>query len=939
MVLCLNATIAIAGVTGKIAGVVQDEQTGEPLAGVNVFIESLSIGAATGADGHYVILNVPAGHYAVRASIIGYTSMIVEDVAASIDRTTTINIYLTTEVLEAGSTVTVTADRPLLRKDEFASRHLVTAEDIDIQPIDSFMDLARNQAGVVGSHFRGGRSGEVLVLIDGIAIRDNAGEYSGDVGGFTALIPEYGIQEMEVSLGGFGAEYGNVQSGILNLAMKEGGNHYTGMVRYTSTNFGESLNNTSMGRRGEWYDTYNQHVLENTLQFNIAGPEPITSYFLPIVGVELPRPMKVSFTAEINNKPQGYFINQQSEDVSLQGKLSYKVTPKINLALGGLYSSQDWDQFHFAASKYGPGPDYPVDQYAEVRSGTKFQYNYVDDHLSQPQGVITYDSGVYNNEQYDSVATYYIAGMQEYLWNYHKNSRIMYSIFTHSLSPTTYYEIRLNSFTTNYHYATQDVDDRDSDGDTKEDLEWDINIEGAPNPIYREREANYWWVRGDDPGYRDQSSWNGTVKADLVSQVNQNHMFKGGIEFINSRTKVENISWTLNLGAVRKDIWDRESYDLGIYLQDKIEYEEIIALVGLRYDLFDPTGLGGEDVLYPADYNFPYSEVDENNIPVLTNPDKAVKRSQISPRIGISHPITDRTVIHFTYGHYFQRPDAYYLYRNLSFQSLTKVGNYIGNPSLKPEKTVGFEVGAEHLLADDIKVSVTGYNKDITDLMNWRKYVGRSIQNIELNVFTNADYGNIRGFELNIEKVLGRWWGGMLNYSFAVAKGRSSSPFGGSSSFTSARRLNILDFDQTHTVNTTLTFLTRDKSFFGLKIGPVQPLANWRASFLTRYGNGLPYSSYGTGLINDKRQPYTINTDLRLNKEIKIIGASCHIFVDVLNLFDRQNVDWIGSTLYYEKEDDPTIVRAENVEASEYSRNPQAYSDPRQLRMGISVKF
>jgi outer membrane receptor protein involved in Fe transport len=189
------------------------------------------------------------------------------------------------------------------------------------------------------------------------------------------------------------------------------------------------------------------------------------------------------------------------------------------------------------------------------------------------------------------------------------------------------------------------------------------------------------------------------LKGDLVSQVNSNHLIKSGAEFNYHEMAVENISWTLGVGINRKDIWKEDMIDFGMYIQDKMDFEGIIALIGLRYDYFVPNGFG-DAVFYPEDYNYPFTTVDTtNDAAIFTNPQKATNKSQISPRLAVSHPITERDIIRFSYGHYFQRPDAYYLYRNLSFQSLTKTGNNVGNPNLSPEKTVAYEVGLEHLFA------------------------------------------------------------------------------------------------------------------------------------------------------------------------------------------------------------------------------------------------
>ncbi len=920
LILLVAFSSGFAGITGKITGLVTDAETGEPLPGVNIAVEGTNLGAATGVDGEYIILNVPVGTYELRATMMGYTPVRVKNVRVSIDITTKQAFELSPKVLDIAEDITIVASRPMIQKDEVSTRHFVSSEEIELQPVHSFQEIAKNQAGVVGNHFRGGRTGEVLILVDGIPVRDPSGFYVEDLGGFTSDVPEYGIQELEVSLGGFSAEYGNVQSGILNLAMKEGARRFTGRVRATTTNFGSQNINTDL--------------LENIYEINLNGPEILTNYALPMLGVKVPGSVSFSLSGELTDKDRGYYPNQQKLDQSYQGKITYKITPNHKLILGGLYSDSEWDQFYFPASKYGPGDDYEFNEYNFVENDSRYRYRYVYDPTPYEQGVVDNTGGEWEGQPYSRMETYYVAGMQNYLWDYEKQSDMAYMIWTHTLSPKTYYEVRLQNFYTNYHYATPDVEDRDGDGDTDEDLLWNIN-EPGPHPIYRERENNYWWVRGDDPGYRDQSSWTQSVKADLISQVTNNHMLKGGIEFYKHRTKVENISWTLNLQTLRKDIWDEDSYDFGAYIQDKLEFQGIIALVGLRYDRFDPNGLQ-DAVFYPSDFNRPFSQVDENGLPVLIDPQEPTLKHQISPRIGISHPITDRDLIHYTYGHYFQRPDGYFLYRNNRYQALTKTGNNIGNPNLEPEKTVAYEVGLEHQFSDNFKATITGYYKDVSNLMDYKKFVGRTIQNIELNVFQNADYGNSKGMELTFKKRLGRFWGGSINYTYSVAKGRSSSPWGGFGSFTDAKRMNILNHDQTHTVNANLTLQTPED--FGVSLANFKPLGKWIINIQFDYGSGLPYSSYGTGKVNDQRKPWTSTTDVKFLRKIDFSGTDIHFFIDVFNLFNRKNVHWLGSSQYYEIEGDPSIVRLDNV-TGDYIRNPSVYSSGRQVRIGMGLEL
>lgn len=927
------APVIFAGVTGKIEGFITDSQTGQALVGVNVIIQGTSYGSATDDEGYYVILNVPVGEYSVKASMIGYREVTVKDVRVSIDLTTKLNFQLGTEILEASESVIVVAERPLLRRDEFTSRTTVSAEDIDLQPIDNFQDIARNQAGVVGSHFRGGRTGEVLVLIDGLPVKDPAGTYSDNMGGFTADIPEAGIQEMEITLGGFSAEYGNVQSGVLNLAMKEGGSKYSGKVRVSSTNFGPGMNDLLMGERDLWFDTKYQHKLENIYQLSLSGPVPGSGLLF-----DLPRVLNFSLSGEITDRSQAYFLNQNLFKQSIQGKVTARFGQNAKLSVGGMYSYKEWDEFYFPASLYGPADAYLINEYAKYEksgSSTIEHYVYVDDPSKDDYGT-KFDSltqFIVRGDTLigDSVSTIYVGPMQDYLWNKTQIATNQYIVWTQQLSPRTYYEARYQRFYSNYHYATPDIEDRDGDGNTSEDLVWDDTQDG-PHPIYRERIDNYWWIRGDDPGYRDQSSITNTYKLDLVSQITNNHLVKTGLEFNHYRMDVENVSWTLGYGTNRLDIWTEDMIDFGMYIQDKIDYEGIIALIGLRYDYFTPNGFGDE-VVYPADFNNPFTSVDSTGAAIFTDPQEATDKSQISPRIAVSHPITDRDIIRFSYGHYFQRPDGYYLYRNLNYQSLTKTGNYAGNPDLVPEKTVAYEIGVEHLFTNDIKFSVNGYYKDVTNLMNNYKYILEKFYGREVRIFVNADYGNMKGLEFSFIKRLGDFWGGSVNYTFSVAKGRSSSTTSGAGAFDSERRLNVLDFDQTHTVNANITLRTPDR--FGKLWG------NWLANFQYDYGSGLPYSSYGTGKVNDMRMPTTTNTDLRISKQIEVSRTTLAVYMDIFNLFNTQNVEWLGSSYYYqtgESKDDAAVVRLDGV-TGDYIRNPQVYNYERQFRFGISIQF
>ena len=149
LVFTLLATPVFSGTSGKITGKIADAENGTPLPGANVFIEGTTLGAAANLNGDFFILNVSPGIYTIKATMMGYNPVIVQNVRVLIDLTTTLNIQLEPKVLEMGKEVTIVAERPLIRKDITSSRTLVGAEEIAQMPVENFKQVLELQAGVI----------------------------------------------------------------------------------------------------------------------------------------------------------------------------------------------------------------------------------------------------------------------------------------------------------------------------------------------------------------------------------------------------------------------------------------------------------------------------------------------------------------------------------------------------------------------------------------------------------------------------------------------------------------------------------------------------------------------------------------------------------------------------------------------------------------------
>jgi hypothetical protein len=250
-----------AGTTGKISGKAVDAVTGEPLIGANIVLMGTTMGAATDADGNYFIINVPPGTYSIKASLIGYGAVTINDVKVSADQTTKIDFSLNDETVQIGDIV-VTAEKSIVQKDLTSTESKVGSDEISMLPVEDVQSVVNLQAGVVDGHFRGGRTGEVKYLIDGVSAND---AFSGT----PALEAEVNsIEEVQILTGTFNAEYGEALSGVVNQITKVAGDNYEGTISAYSGDYVSSRKSLFQN-----IDNLSPKDVYN-IQGNLSGPVP-----------------------------------------------------------------------------------------------------------------------------------------------------------------------------------------------------------------------------------------------------------------------------------------------------------------------------------------------------------------------------------------------------------------------------------------------------------------------------------------------------------------------------------------------------------------------------------------------------------------------------------------------------------------------------------------
>jgi outer membrane receptor protein involved in Fe transport len=937
------ANPAIAGITGKISGKIIEKSSGEPLPGVNVIIDGTTMGAASDTEGRYSILNVRPGDYTVSASIIGYKKYSVEEIRVTADLTTTIDFALDEEVLE-GEVVVIRAERPLVQRDQTATVRVTSSEEIENLPVRDYKEVVGISAGVVqfennatvgqgrgGSptsasnlpqlNVRGGRANQVAYIVDGSSVQDPI------TGNTTISIAPDAIDEVVVMTGGFNAEYGRIMSGAVNVTTKRGQKQYHGKV-------GALTDNVGLGSDPQDYNVYDLSLSgplipgndkvnffvsgSRTWQGNRVARAVIPSDYMDIVNgfneVELSNGNTIAgynqrFGGNVQKYSDGVLPGNWADSWSYQGKLGFDLSNNMKLDIGFLGSRDDyrsWSQSYLFNVEHTP---YYEDRNAAFNTKLTYQMN--------KNTFMTVGGNYFATERFRGDGV-------------HKKDQLAYG--------------RVN--------GNPNFDD------TVLFLSWD-DIEGATETAYQKIgwDPDVWpqmagadsidFVSGGDEGYvfddylQRKSSYVG-FNFNVTSQVHPNHEVKFGFDMQKHKMRYYRNLFPASRGhrflddpefaeldtdqygylydPIKNELVEsddptgngldgpKEPTTMAVYMQDKFEYEGIVINFGLRYDYLDSAT---EQLV---DENDPL-RVYEGGSDSALEPEEltaADAQTAFSPRLGIGFPITDRTVLHASYGWFYQQPNLFDLYVSYAYlEHKIRTGGYFypfGNPNLDWEKTVAYEVGLRHQLNDISVFEATAYYKSIEDLVQVRSIAS---QPESFSSYRNSDYGTVKGFDFSFQTLRNSNLAMNLAYTLSWATGTGS---------TSNSTRNIawtgeepprtsapLDYDQRHKFTFNADYRYSDNA-------PLSLLNNFGVNLLGSIASGTPYtpqkvynevtlgsvSPEPVGPINSRYGPWVFRMDMKANKSFNISGMDMNFYVWVLNLLDRDN-----ATDVYEITGDP----------------------------------
>lgn len=905
--------LLMGGVTGKISGTVTDAETGDPLAGTNVFIVGTTIGAATDVEGFFTILNVPPGIWEVTASMVGYLEVTMQQVRVITDQTSQIEFQLKTEFLE-GEAVIVVAERKVVKKDVATSTAAFNATEISTIPMSNVQDVVGLQAGVEsGLVIRGGASDQTLFQLDGITMRDPRNNQPITAVAVTSL------QEVSIERGGFNAEYGQVQSGIIKVVTREGdkANYTINIIsRYSPPSakyFGISPYDPEAtmlrpflddevcwtGTKGGTWDEYTQRQYPefsgwNTISRQLMTDSDPENDLTPAAAQQL-------FKWQHRRRE----INDQADynmDASLGGPIPYLAKKLGNLRFLTSYRTEremllvplsrpDYKDYSWSLklnSDLSPtmkltvssmlGKSYHV---AQNEAGLNNSTLYI----QSPEQVAAQVSNIYVPRSTDSrlfCESYFSAGNVQFQ---------SYALkVTQVLNPTTFYDVSLDHIFREYHIQPIRLRDMEK------------NSEYAPGKFTNE--SPFGFSPQEDPGVdgmltgghtstaRDFSKISGTtLKFDFSSQIDQHNLFKAGFEFIYN-------DLNLNYGEVKEVYIDgnvyvkMRKYPLrgALYVQDKLELQGLIVNAGLRMDYSNANTQWPKIGIWEKDF---YSS---NYVEDLQFEKKEAKAEySLSPRLSISHPITENAKLFFNYGHFKQLPTYEQMFR-LSRGGSNEVQG-IGDPNLEAEKTIAYELGYDQALFNNYLIQLAAFYKDITNQRDYTLFISADAS---VNYFkaTNNLYEDIRGFELTLRKPSGTWWLGFINYTYQVS---TLGHFNRAEIYQDPKLQRDYDRNTRNMyqerpipqpyARTLLSFFTPAK--FGYELAGFFPFSDWNLNILGDWREGAWLTWNPSQKVNVSQNVQGrdwFNIDLRLMKSFKIKNISVSFFMDVYNALNLKRL-------------------------------------------------
>jgi outer membrane receptor protein involved in Fe transport len=957
--------------TGKLTGVVTDAQSGVPLEGAQVILQGTGISALTGSNGRYFLVNIPPGTYIAMVRRIGYSSAEVRNVFIQIDVTRNVDVELTPTGAIGVEEIVVSAEaEPLVQPGVTGTGTNIRAEEIEALPVTSIQGVLALQQGFVAVpqntdiisfsesrrnsitpiRIRGGRGGETLSLIDGVPVNNFV------FGGPAFDITTEAVEQVDFQRGGFEPQYGNALSGIINIATREGGTNLAGAFSYQTSAVGGALGNTP--------DELSDYDL---FQGYLSGPIPGTSQrlrFMAAGRVQNGADRVLKFDDDVNRGAgplpgrDPNLANPDFRDLfpgwrafgynnvrDLTGKLTFYVTPTAKLSVSGIRYEGQRLPFDFGWLLMG---FYPLNT-----PGVQNLEDSLDVGIYGGTGLIQQPS-----------ATGGQGGPHDVVQGSIYAERTLYSAkWDHTMGRWAY-QARAGRF--DQRRTTCSVWQGVCLGRKLADLNFG-EVSFVANGITNSATDGTETIFGGEHMVTTSAGLN------VQGQATDHHQLQFGGSFTHHDVAFE--EW-VNVGTnetfVIPKYYAAKPWEAAAFVQDKIEYDFLVVKLGMRFDwgraggtFFanprDPTN--GTTAKEICDANPDrYTTIDPGTgLPVsgflACGLDRdllsqatveaqgddftaAGTRTQFSPRIGVSFPLTEQSQVFFNFGRYSQNPLYNNVYTNTGigtvagdalgvcaedavvpgtdqcYPIITNIWGetpFLGNPDLLIEKTTAYEMGYATELGGEYALQVAAFSKDQFGLTGTRQGgrsasgeqyfdVGSTYGNAIYNYFVliNQDFQTVRGFEVQLRRRLFNYWGFNVNFGFMQATTNASAPereYERQANEGDPQNLKEVksEIDIPVTLNASVFFRVANEDPFGNAILDAI-VRNLSTTVTVQARSGFPYTPTLTfsGLGNNAqlerntgRAPGIFNVDIMASKDFRLSNLQWGVFLRVSNLLDN----------------------------------------------------
>ena len=899
---------------GFISGKIEDKN-GAGLPGVNIMLKGTYYGTASDSKGNYKIDKIQPGNYDLELSMIGYKIILKTGVKVKADHELVLDFIMEETVLSFGEDVVVLGRNPLFDVDETSSMTRVRKEDIANKIVSSVEDILSEQIGVTTQdneiHIRGGRIDESLFMVDGFSVKDPLTGYSGNL-----FVNADAIEELEIITGGYNAEYGQAMSGIVNIKLKEGRDNYEGSIKFASDRI------------------FTQQFNTDRIEFNFGGPAFLLQTFPELIGIDLPG----KFSFFLNGYGKVYDGNLPVADQLhphrfwSSGFLSETSSDKImkNLAIR---ENNDWHVL------------YKLSWIVNPKKKLSLSYD-----LS-----MNINQGYFMPRAFSS--TYFPYAYINILDNYNtitRDTRLLSLNWNHTLSNRSFYEFTIGKFVTMEHSAVQDA--MWNEYEERLDLEPinysmdNTNMDGNIYITY----GDEFYDHGFAPEWYDISSDNIRLDFDWTYHTLTKHKLKMGFEHTITGMQVLDIdepwSGSSAFGA-NYDNYNAKTYFGAFYIQDKISFQGMNLNIGVRTDYWIPgrfveNAISDTGSIIITDDARSLFQEETFSFPWFGDPFRM--KARLSPRFGISHPITDNDVLYFYYGHFSQLPTFQYVYAKINSKAQSTY-QVFGNPNLNPKTTVQYEIGVKHRFSEDQILELKAYWKDMFDYETSQTIQPSNPKyaHLSFNMYFNADYARARGIELILKSRLLKNWFADINFNYSIVTGKSSSPL--DNLLVQAGQLsekplgeNYMSWDRPINFFTNLSY--NHPSGYGISL---------RLEYMSgrRYTRSIVDEiievdgrKYYEGPREDN-QPYaqvskvpSKNVDLKLFKKFQLARYGFKVYMDFENLFNERiprRINPFTGRGY----DQGEIIGYYLINRPDPNLDPSRFRKPRSIELGIQTTF